>query len=61
MIDRNGTDRDKQRKADDLLTGLIFHRTDLGAIGETLVRLLLSSTVNSTKFVRRRLHQDQLH
>ena len=34
----------KQQDANDLLTGLIIHQPDLGAMGEVLVHLLLSTT-----------------
>lgn len=40
------TFKEKQKKAEDLLTGLILYQTDLGAIGQDLVELLLATRLN---------------
>ncbi len=37
----------KRRKAEDLLAGLLMYRTDLGAEGEELIRLLLNAGVKA--------------
>ena len=38
-----GSFREKQKKAEALLTGLLLYSRDLGADGEALVKLLLST------------------
>ena len=52
-----GSFREKQKKAEALLTGLLLYSRDLGADGEALVNLLLSTTNHDTlklKFPNRR-------
>ena len=39
-----GSFREKQKKAETLLTGLLLYRRDLGADGVALVNLLLSTS-----------------
>ncbi|HID82665.1 MAG TPA: hypothetical protein EYH06_08165 [Chromatiales bacterium] len=38
----------KRKKAEDLLAGLLVYRTDLGAEGETLIRLLRDAGIKAT-------------
>jgi len=39
----------KRKKAEDLLAGLLVYRTDLGADGEELIRLLLDAGIRVRK------------